>query len=126
MPWPTCAEPRPFSESSTIQSCSPARKLCDCTLFESIDEYVPLPNFGLSPKKTFTVFEHDERIVTETGPAGAAVIEDDEEDDDDGELIDDDDEDDDDDGDEYGEPDDDGEPFMPPPPPFADEPGMKP
>lgn len=66
-------EPTPFSESSTIQSCSPGRKLCDWTLFDSIDENVPLLKPGFSPKKTFTVFGHDDRIVTDTGPAGAAA-----------------------------------------------------
>ena len=66
-------EPTPFSESSTIHSCSPGRKLCDWTLFDSIDENVPLLNPGFSPKKTFTVFGHDDRIVTDTGPAGAAA-----------------------------------------------------
>lgn len=73
----TCAEPSPFSDSSTIHNCSPGRKLCDDTLFESIDEYVPLPNFGLSPKNTLTVLLHAERIVTDTGPcgAGAEVVE---------------------------------------------------
>lgn len=81
----TCAEPSPFSDSSTIHNCSPGRKLCDETLFESIDEYVPLPNFGLSPKNTLTVLLHAERIVTDTGPCGAAVEppDDDEDDDDD-------------------------------------------
>jgi hypothetical protein len=69
----TCAEPSPFSDSSTIHSCSPGRKLCDDTLFESIDEYVPLPNFGLSPKNTLTVLLHAERIVTDTGPCGAGA-----------------------------------------------------
>jgi hypothetical protein len=63
----------PFSESSTIHSCSPGRKLCDWTLFDSIDENVPLLKPGFSPKNTFTVFGHDDRIVTDTGPAGAAA-----------------------------------------------------
>lgn len=88
----TWAEPSPFWDSSTIHSCSPGRKLCDDTLFESIDEYVPLPNFGLSPKNTLTVLLHAERIVTETGPGGAGAADavdppdddDDDDDDDDG------------------------------------------
>jgi hypothetical protein len=49
VPDPIDVDPRPFCDSSTIHSISPGRKLCDWTLFESIDEYVPLPNFGLSP-----------------------------------------------------------------------------
>ena len=105
----TCAEPSPFSDSSTIHSCSPGRKLCDDTLFESIDEYVPLPNFGLSPKNTLTVLLHAERIVTDTGPSGAgadAVAPPDDDDDDDG-------------GGPEGSPElDDGEP--PPPPDDGD------
>jgi hypothetical protein len=80
----TWAEPSPFSDSSTIHSCSPGRKLCDDTLFESIDEYVPLPNFGLSPKNTLTVLLHAERIVTETGPCGAGAADALDDDDDDG------------------------------------------
>ena len=43
------ADETPFSDSSTIQKRSPSWNECDCTLFELIVEYVPLPNFGLSP-----------------------------------------------------------------------------
>ena len=76
VPLLTEVDPRPFSESSTIHIISPGRNECDWTLFELIDEYVPLPNFGFSPKNTFTVWLHDERIVTYTGPAGAGADDD--------------------------------------------------
>jgi hypothetical protein len=73
----TEVEPRPFSDSSTIHSWSPGRNVCDWTLFELMLEYVPLPNLGLSPKKTLTVCEQDERIVTETELGAAGSDEDD-------------------------------------------------
>lgn len=56
----------PFSLSSTIQNCSPALKVWLERELELAVEYVPLPNFGLSPKKTFTVFEQELLMSTES------------------------------------------------------------
>jgi hypothetical protein len=40
---------RPVPEASVIHIMSPARNGRLCTLFELIDERVPLPNFGFEP-----------------------------------------------------------------------------
>ena len=49
VPLLTDVEAMPFSDSSMIHIMSPGWNECDCTLFELIDETVPLPYFGLSP-----------------------------------------------------------------------------
>ncbi|MCA9495024.1 MAG: hypothetical protein KC621_34085, partial [Myxococcales bacterium] len=53
---------RPLSCSSTSQIESPGRIEVDETEFDEIVVVVPLPYFGLSPKKTRTVWRHELRI----------------------------------------------------------------
>lgn len=48
-PGPIVNESIPLSDWSTIQNMSPGMKLCELTLFDEIDDVVPLPYFGLSP-----------------------------------------------------------------------------
>ena len=56
----------PFPDASRTHITSPTLNVLLLTLFEETDEVVPLENPGFSPKNTFTLLLHDERIETDT------------------------------------------------------------
>jgi hypothetical protein len=67
--------PSGLPESSVTHIRSPTLNVLFSTLFELTELDVPLEKPGFSPKNTFAVLLHDERIVTETvcGPLGAGA-----------------------------------------------------